>query len=231
MRIIISIAFFLITSNLQSQEITKIIKNVSIEGDKTFISRDYVAQKLYFEKFSLVGLVNLSYNGWQILDSTKYRYTDSLICWNKFHPTYIVASKKISSYKTSKDNCTDRNDANEKSIKINDAYGLSDVYIKDINLLISFKPTKTPSGFRFKKYVIPSILIEFGIPPKAHLQSFSYSLTRDSNLLESDCFVFESYKVTRTYHYANKILSEVFIEVKNSTSNTVRKFKHKFKIV
>ncbi|HBX21778.1 MAG TPA: hypothetical protein DEF88_15175 [Porphyromonadaceae bacterium] len=210
MKIFLLIGFILV--NLEaSSENAHFIKMYSSSSKK------YKTQELFFKKDKLLWAKNYSYNGWQIIDSLSYEYSDSIIYRHIFYPIYDETKRSFIKYKFMRTQAELRHAfSNNILSSINDNYHFSKCYLKDIDLLLNSEPIYENGVYKFPDGMIPSILLNYGIPYNENLYSFSFKIKE--NLIIEDSFDFLHYFIRRKYNYDNNILQKVIIEVHNKKS-------------
>lgn len=212
-----------------SQENLKVVKMCSSSGDESFIDKNYKSQELFFKGENLIGQINYSYNGWQIYDSISYENKGLNLCVKTFTAQYNVEERLFEKYAFEGVNCDEEiNFSNRYLNNVNDKYFLSRPYLKDLDLLLGFHPHKNGDEFNFKEGVIPSILTKYGIPFNEKLNSFSFNITSENNLISNDEFYFSGYIVKRKYEYVNSVLRSVIITIENKKTSVVLKYEEKY---
>ncbi len=213
------------------QQEVRIIKKCSSSGNESFVDKNYICQKLFYEEQKLIWKVNYSYNEWQIYDSIYYEYKDSNYCVKTFQPTYKEGNKVVAGYQLSNVDCDQgKTFPSGYFSQINDQYLLSRPYLRDLNFLLQLSPIISDNEFKFKNGISPSLFSQYGIPYNELLDSFSFVVNQD-DLIESDNFYFINYTLKRKYRYENSRLQDVIIIVENKRTNVVSEFKEHFEIV
>ena len=227
MRLIIFFIFLNFTT--YSQENIKVVKMCSLFGDKSFTNKNFKSQDIFFKGDVLIGQINYSYNGWQIYDSIAYETKGLNLCLKTFAAIYDVNEKLFKKYKYIGVNCDEQVVFSNKHLnKVNDKYLLSRPYLKILDLLLTLNPNKVNNHYFFNKGIIPTIFTEYGIPSNEVLNSFSFNIIHDNNLISNDEFYFLDYIVKRKYRYLNSVLQSVTIIVESTKNLIIREYEEKY---
>lgn len=246
--------FFTISLRLFSQEEVKIIREFHS------IDLNYRKQEIFFRNDELAFIKNYAINGWQILDSTVYFYSnDSLLCYKSFEPVWnnkldsinlfqqfgfvrledsLQGNKiypLIDSFQLQWEDCILKlNDKESIITLVKNKFLLANDFLSDLNILL--KSGKIKSGSSEYEFLIK---FKRDFIPNILLdygipqqaQIISATFTiSDSGLLKSDYFNFDKYTVSRDYKYNGDILEEVIILTKNKLDGTYKNYSESFKI-
>lgn len=199
---------------------TKITRYIHLDGDT--IKKQVVFIRDTLKKYE----INYANNGWQVLDSNSYEYlNDSSYYLYTYHPQYDIDTRVLKKYALHDKIKYQKN----SRIHFGDEYNLSDNYSRDLDFL--FKTKLNPNHDNkliFHEKIVPSLLIEYGIPYNEILDSCKYKVTKNG-LLSSDDFYFANYSVTRKYNYVNSTLKKVIISVKDKLHNEVNEYVEEFR--
>lgn len=211
-----------------SQQKVEIVKKCRFDGNQSFPSRDVICQRIYIEGGVPVSKVEYAENGWQVIDSLVFERTEKEICCISYNPQYSLKTRKIEKYERVGRNCKEEGGLIKPLKDIEDEYGLTREYVKDLQFLLNQDPTQSNSVFQFEEGITPSLLAQYGIPFDELLYSFSFMI--NDNLIKKDAFYFKNYILTREYKYDKKRLLEVQVIVNDKRYKTMSKFKEYFAI-
>lgn len=203
-----------------------VLKKCLSEKSEGFPSNNYTCQKLYFVDGSLVCKVNLSNNGWQIIDSITYQNEGGKLCVKTFQPLYDVENKMVRSYDLFN---VESYQTNESFFETKDKYNLSKEYLFNLDFLLSKKPEKTEWGYFFNFGFIPSLFTQYGIPANEILKTFNFII--EDSIVISDSFIYENFILFRNYEYLNDQLKSVVIFIKDRNGKIIFHFKEVYELV
>jgi len=218
---IISLITFLSLSNCGFSQ-----QPLCIKKFREYDNKPKRVQTIYMDSNKVMREINYAYNEWQVYDSIVYRYiSDSIIIKASFQPKYDDEKRIIKQYKYYR---TDTFQLKHKFNSVTDKYFVMDEYLKLWDFIFDVSHEK-PSSKTGRHMVVtnfaPMILVEYGLPHDALLDSCIYTI---SDLYTKDEFYFQNYYVQRTFFYNKNILEAVIVSVRNYSTQESYDINEKF---